>query len=406
MPIKRGLTLQSSSKKSVIPDYKCLIENESILSNTKASPSAIKPAGSKVIGGGRVLPNLLFATDPDRLRANVGAAADTAMRLIGEAGQTLLEVADGPDVWETVAQSAPGHAGVVLVGGHDVLRLRSTNALPGALRKSLGSPADADAFVVWNDDSYGDIDGDHAAEMPVTRIPDGHDRRLLLKALTAAPGRLRRKRFGLRNVKRPFAADIFSRILGAEAMLASEPTACGDGSAAGLNARNLYLVLHGDSEDCSSLCGEAGGAKDFKALSVACIPALRGGTAFLGACYGALTVNLMALDDPLGDQAVPLRPGRSIALRLLSKGALAVVGCTGTHYSPLAPTYDAIAHCHTGAPIHELFWQHILAGRAPAAALYQAKIDYLSYLPYCVGDSATAMTLKHWRQFTCLGLGW
>lgn len=376
------------------------------MSTTKASPVDRKPANSKAIGGGRILPNLLFATDPDRLRANVGTAADDALMLIGTAGKSLLEVTDSPNVWEKVAQAAKGHDGVVIVGGHDVLRMRSTNALPGALRKSLGSPADADAFVVWNDDSYGDIDGDHAAEMPVTRIPDGHDRRLLLKALTAAPGRPRRKRFGLRNVKRPFAADIFSRIVGAEAMLESEPTACGDGSAAGLNARHLYLVLHGQSMDCSSLCGEAGGVKDFKALSVACIPALRGATAFLGACYGALTVDLTALYDPVGDQAVPLTSQQSIALRLLSRGALAVIGCTGTHYSPLAPTYDAIAQCHTGAPIHELFWQHILAGRPPAAALYQAKIDYLSYLPYCAGDSATAMTLKHWRQFTCLGLGW
>ena len=91
----------------------------------------------------------------------------------------------------------------------------------------------------------------------------------------------------------------------------------------------------------------------------------------------------------------------SIALTFLQAGARAFIGCTGQHYSPPEPPYQSAS-----GPLHHYFWDGIAAGKSPAAALLDAKINYAIEMPYSAGDGAKAVEYKTWRQFTCLGLGW
>jgi hypothetical protein len=57
--------------------------------------------------------------------------------------------------------------------------------------------------------------------------------------------------------------------------------------------------------------------------------------------------------------------------------------------------------------MHRAFWKHYAAGRAPARALLDAKIDYIAGMPHGRQSAAqTAIEFKILRQYTCLGLGW
>jgi hypothetical protein len=57
--------------------------------------------------------------------------------------------------------------------------------------------------------------------------------------------------------------------------------------------------------------------------------------------------------------------------------------------------------------MHHAFWQRVLAGAAPAAALFDAKGEYAKAIPHGqTKPSSTAIEFKIWRQYTCLGLGW
>ena len=92
----------------------------------------------------------------------------------------------------------------------------------------------------------------------------------------------------------------------------------------------------------------------------------------------------------------------SIALAFLTRGARAFIGCTGSHYSPTVKPYG-----YFGGPMHEAFWRQTYAGKAPAEALFNAKIEYLKGLPH--GQTSVplrAIEFKILRQYTCLGLGW
>jgi hypothetical protein len=89
-------------------------------------------------------------------------------------------------------------------------------------------------------------------------------------------------------------------------------------------------------------------------------------------------------------------------VRFIALGGRAFVGCTGSHYSPLEQPYQ-----YYGGPLHRAFWGHYLAGKAPAAALLEAKKDYLEGYPHGQTDArGRAIETKILRQFTCIGLGW
>jgi hypothetical protein len=91
-----------------------------------------------------------------------------------------------------------------------------------------------------------------------------------------------------------------------------------------------------------------------------------------------------------------------MALSFLRRGALAFVGCTGAHYSPVDEPYD-----YFGGPMHRAFWTTIGAGEPPARALFAAKQEYARNLPHgLTRPIPVAVEYKTLRQFTCLGLGW
>ena len=350
------------------------------------------------LANGRALPDLLFATVLDKLRANIGDGADEIVTLIRSAGQTLHEISRPDKPWEEVAGAATGKAGVVLVGGYDVVPAVRTDVVPTAVRRAFAANNDADNFVVWSDQSYGDIDADGIPDKPVSRIPDGGSYDLVRKALVGSTASPTASRFGLRNVKRPFADDVFQPLAGSEAMLVSEPTTTADVVPERLDAERIYLMLHGSDEDTSRFWGQAP-TGPLEALHTSCIPDLGGGIVFAGSCYGALLATQPAVSSPAAP--TPIRYGDSLALEFLAKGARAFIGCTGTHYSPAAPPYN------WGSPdLHRRFWEKIANGAAPAEALFHAKVDYMASLPYVPDADLFAILLKPWGQFTCLGLGW
>ena len=103
-----------------------------------------------------------------------------------------------------------------------------------------------------------------------------------------------------------------------------------------------------------------------------------------------------------GDPIQPVTPEQSLALSFLGRGARAFVGCTGAHYSPIDGNLD-----YFGAPMHDSFWKHIAAGKQPAQALFDAKVDYIATMPHNrTTVEEIAIENKILRQLTCLGLGW
>ncbi len=370
------------------------------MTETGISPEDRRGSGSARLAAGRQLPKLLFATSLERLRASIGAAADEATELIRSAGMELLDVGGAAAPWRTVASAAASVEGIVLLGGYDVLPSLRLDVLPAMLRRRLGHPLDLDDFLVWSDEGYGDVDGNGLPELPVSRIPDGRSGDLVMKALRGTILAPRHERFGLRNVARPFADGVYAGVPGSEAMLVSEPSTSGDLEVERLAALNLYLMLHGSNGDLASFWGESTGGAMVEALNAPQIRELDGGVVFAGCCYGGLTVEERAHE--IADHEVPtvVEWDRSLALTMLARGASAFVGCTGTHYSPGVPGIFG------SQVLHEAFWRHVSAGSAPARALYDAKIDYITRMPYNGDLGMVAVLLKMWRQFTCLGLGW
>jgi hypothetical protein len=247
---------------------------------------------------------------------------------------------------------------------------------------------------------YGDSDGDGLPELPMARIPDAKSSRLLGAALTAgaAPGR---SAFGVRNIARPFAAAPFGVVAGTAALLVSQPTdpsAIGAGKA---NGEAVYVMLHGSDVDATRFWGEDEGGT-VEAMNVTNVPRTSSGVVFAGCCWGALTVQTTARESASGGPLGVRTPGSSIALSYLHAGARAFVGCTGTHYSPTVAPYR-----YFGGPMHVEFWTRIKNGAAPAAALFDAKLEYLRNMPHGQTSAvAQAIEFKMLKQFTCLGLGW
>src|SRR5262249_27813065 len=136
----------------------------------------------------------------------------------------LVDLAAGGTTAEQAAAAvrpklaAGGTAGVVILGGYDVVPAHRLNVLDARSRQALTAAGldgrDGDDFIVWSDEIYGDRDGDAMPEVPVSRIPDGRRSDVVFAALQAAPA-ARGPRFGVRNAKRSFAAAIFPRVPGA-----------------------------------------------------------------------------------------------------------------------------------------------------------------------------------------------
>ena len=358
-------------------------------------------AGPDRLAGGRVLPKLLFVTDPDRLAENVGPEiAAQALSLVETAGQKLVR-GSGNGLIESARKAIePDHKGVVLLGGYDVVPSQRVDVLDASLRARLSADLiarDPDSFVVWSDDVYGDKESDGVAELPVSRVPDARFAPLFLSMLTNSGGS-GTGRFGLRNSARPFATAVFDLIPGQEQLLKSSPIIPAQLASDTIARPNVYFMLHGDYRNTAAFWGEDDDGT-IVAIDVNVLPKANIGVVFAGCCWGALTVSEPAF---LGQAApTPRMVERSMALRVLQAGARAFVGATGVHYSP------GEAGGFFGGPLHVAFWTEIAGGRAPALALFNARNAYLMAMPH--GRTSLfdlAVERKIYKEFTCLGLGW
>jgi beta-lactamase superfamily II metal-dependent hydrolase len=361
---------------------------------TAAQPRNWRP--SSAVNG------LLFVTSRDALARNIGAQeAQTVTAGLQAAGATLLELQSTANVVRTVAQQVARSRprGVVLLGGFDVVPSQRVDVLPAALRTRLGATEDPDDFIVWSDDIFGDTDGDALAEIPVSRIPDGHSAAVVFGTL-AASTQPQPTRVCVHNDARPFARTVFERVPGNGKLFKSHPAIYSDPQYT-LDGHHVYLMLHGDYTDSSRFWGE-GTTNNAEAVNITNIPQTAPSVVFTGCCWGGLTVDKPAgrwrQGQPIGVKSADT----SIALTFLARGARAFVGCTGAHYSPTAPPYNFF-----GGPMHAAFWSGYAAGKAPAQALFDAKIEYLKAMPHGQRtDIGQAIEFKILRQYTCLGLGW
>ena len=352
----------------------------------------------------RTLPNLLFVTHSAALTNNLGAVeAAAAIHAIQSAGHAVLDVQNQSNPFPEVRQELQkGYAGVVILGGYDVLPSTRMDALPGSLRQQMGNAtSDADNFIVWNDEAYGDKTGDYLPDVPVSRIPDGHSPALVRAALAAKPATAS-DAFFLRNIARPFADGVANLLPSPRTSLVAKPTTpaqVGNGNARG---KDVYVMAHGADWDGTRFWGEDGNGGTVEAMNTTNVPGVDAGVVLVGCCWGALTVTTSANNTAAGHTPAARTPAASIALSYLLAGVKAFVGCTGSHYSPTTAPYHFF-----GGPMHQSFWTHLNAGEAPAQALFNAKLEYVQALPHGNNDNnSRAIEFKILRQFTCLGLGW
>lgn len=367
---------------------------------------------SYALGGGRPLPKLLFVTSRPKLIDNIGRLeAERVFRSLERAGARILDLPANTTTAEQAARIVREKldqdlAGVVLLGGYDVVPSQALDVLDAPARRKLEAEGraddDADNFIVWSDELYGDRDNDAIPELPVSRIPDGRKAEVVEAALQA-PSFASGARFGVRNIQRPFAHQVFPQVPGRNGNLEiSEmfaPTDITGGAAAGA----VYLMLHGSARDATRFWGETQGGSAYEAIAIENVPEKApGSVVFTGCCWGAL---IMAPAASKASAATPLRPRGpegSMAIAYLKAGAQAFVGCTGSHYSPLEEPYN-----YYGRPMHDAFWAEIGRGSRPAEALFKAKKEYVKGMPHGMTDRfSQAVEMKILRQFTCLGLGW
>lgn len=362
------------------------------------------------IAGGRSLPKLLFVTSKEALARNIGAReSDHLLQSLRSRDARLFDQVpariDGSRetaalVREQLARN-PGVKGVVLLGGYDVVPSQRVDCLPPSLRSRVAGNGDADNFIVWSDDIYGDTDGDLLPELPVTRIPDGNRAQLVFSAIQASGSSVGVPRTGVRNIARPFADRVFRNLPGTQDLQVSRPLTFDATPRYSVSGDHVYIMLHGDYADSSRFWGEETSGNR-EAVNITNLPPQVGAVVFTGCCWGALTVNTpagrIANDRSFGQKS----PDDSLAMAFLARGAVGFIGCTGSHYSPLQPPFQFF-----GGPMHEAFWNAYANVRSPAQALFQAKLQYLKGMPHGqTSPNSQAIEYKILRQYTCLGLGW
>jgi hypothetical protein len=356
------------------------------------------------LGAGRDLPSLLFLTHAGRLATNIGSGAtERVLSHLREKGHVVVEAEDVAGTTSLAAASGAVRAalkahsqvkGVVILGGYDVIPAQRRDVAPGA-SDAVRRNDQEDRYIVWSDAVYADTDEDGLAELPVSRIPDGKSNQLLTAALNAPAYPQLQRRHGLRNAHRPFADKIYQRLVGSAAMIQSHPHP--DGSPAyEVCGDHVYLMLHGDYEDATRFWGELSDSSAVEAFHIDQLRLDPGTIVFTGCCWGALPVLELA-SQAGSNPPTPRTAADSIALRCLSQGARAFVGCTGMHYSPRGLSIDTVS-----GPLHDGFWRRIHGGQAPAQALFEAKAEYIANPTRAKSNRDR----KIFEQFTVLGLGW
>lgn len=362
----------------------------------------------------RNLSDILFLTCTQRLIANIGAIETEEVKEIisQRLNAKLIDVPAGVTVPAQVSQftrnelKAGQYKGVVIVGGYDIIPPNRVDTIDAKLRQTLVDQGDdgrdADDFIVWSDDVYGDYDDDVLPELPVSRIPDGRNAQLVRTALTASAFSHQSK-FGIRNIARPFANDIYNLIPGSSPSLEisqlCKPSLVKPGTAKG----TVYYMLHGSDRDATKFWGEDESNSIYEAIELENIPeTCQGSVVFTGCCWGALIAYPPAVRMVDPAQLRPRLVESSIPLKYLAGGANAFIGCTGSHYSPVIKPLN-----YYGGPLHARFWRNLGKGMEPARALFHARTDYAGDIPHGRTDPfSVAIELKIFNQFTCLGLGW
>ncbi len=350
---------------------------------------------------------LLFVTDSDRLRKNIGRSeAGTALDFIASSGGELVDAPESRALDAVMRRLAQGNLkGVVILGGYDVVPPRRLDVLEPELKRRLGDDAifaDADRFVVYSDSVYGDRDGDGIAELPVSRIPDGRDAELVMTALSSKSAQPH-QRFGIRNVARPFADSVWLGIPGTSALGISEPLQSRQIQPGDVGGEGHYLMLHGSYSNARQFTGEYANDRTRQpvAFEIGLVPKSFAGLTFVGCCWGALPVDRRTHDP--GDPA-PRLAEDSIAMAYLKAGANAFIGCTGSHYSGPSPEPGI----NYATLLHNEFWKSVRErGSPPAQALFEARGIYLRDLASRrLPALDAARRFKNHAQFSCLGLGW
>lgn len=360
---------------------------------------------------------MIFVTSSEKLIKNIGQA---------ETDKVIVHIKSIPDtklvdlpVMDNAAEAArqvrsyieQNTKGIVIVGGYDVVPSLQLNILSDSLLKEIeddpesqGEEWDVDEFIVWSDDIYGDVEGDLLPELPVSRIPDGKNPSLILTALKAPLPKMQDK-YGVRNIKRPFAIDVFDKVPFAAGQLLEISESCSPKTIKGQSVKGaLYFMLHGHDHDATRFTGELGTKTGyFEAFDIYNVPEnCQETVVFTGCCYGAL-IALPKADRKEPGMAVRSRTyEQSIALAFLNAGVNAFIGCTGAHYSPKIRNENFF-----GKPMHLSFWSNIQNGKVPAEALFEAKKEYATNIPHGLSKAIyKAIEVKILHQFTCLGIGW
>lgn len=361
------------------------------------------PGPKLQLGGGRDLPPLLFVTDLSKLEQQIGVReAELATSLIHAASQRLLDVS-GDNVADA-AESIRGALerstrGVVILGGYEVLPAFKVDTLPpevaGQVRRSL----DLDAFLVWSDDPYVDVDADRIPELPISRLP--HSKALVLYRQMTVGSAPHGGRGGVRNAAREFAAQLVGAAPGDQPLVVSHPADSSMFEPGWLGHPMTYLMLHGLDSDGTRFLGEDQLGRTIEAIAISALPKESTSTFFSACCWGALINSATAREAQRGRLLADRSEHQLIALALLAAGAHAFVGCTGSHYSPKAndPT-------RFGAGFHKAFFDAWPAAAGAAEATFLAKMGYLRYLAGITQAKELAYATKTINEFTCLGLGW
>ena len=369
------------------------------------------------ISPGNRFQNLLFVTCTAILKKNIG---ESETRQVTELIQQYkaVELVDLPpfEKAEEAAAALRKHLktttrGVVIIGGYDVVPSLQLNVLSDALLKEIENDDgnsreewDIDDFIIWSDDIYGDVEGDLLPEIPVSRIPDGKSPGLLMTALQAPLPKIADK-YGVRNIKRPFAEEVFDTIPFSETKFLEVSEDCSPKTVNTKSLRGaLYFMLHGHDGDATRFTGELQAKTGYyEAFDIYNIPDdCRETVVFSGCCYGALVALPKADRKEPGMKLRSRTNEQSIALAFLKAGVNAFVGCTGAHYSP-----RLIHENFFGKPMHISFWNGISNGLPPAMALLEAKKEYATNIPHGLTKAIyKAIEIKILHQFTCLGLGW
>src|SRR5439155_15081797 len=354
--------------------------------NVSVTPSAVTRARqdsrSQVlpelrVASGRALPTTLVVTNRENLVRNIGAAETDAIldALRSTANVTLLdslpaEVTDPRPAIAVVNEEVRRRVdleALLILGGYDVVPAQRQDCLSLELRREVeaaiqaGAGRDFDDNIVWSDDVYAGGDpNDPLPHLPVSRIPDGASAALVVNALNAASA-LGPTRSGIRNVRRPFAEDIFATLPGGAAMGISAPLKWDD-EPPFESSPWAYFMLHGSNGDGTRFWGEdpATGEQP-TAFDITLVRQPAPEVVLAGCCWGALTVREQASQLTRGRLPTPRSARDSIALAYLNAGSVGLVGCTGSHFSPTKAPYK-----YAGGPMHHAFWQACKRGRGPA----------------------------------------